>query len=157
MIHENYVNSKGRPEIIMDHLSQADLVETRMYAGDWELFQYFNMLGCILPACEINHTLSSNIRPGSTWTKYQNMCMRQKKINAISTKIPRKPLCLDSLLLIRSYLEKGVVEPFLEYDLEPSDVDVLNHLSPLRKIKAKELSSIKKECAARRANRKTSS
>jgi hypothetical protein len=152
IIHENYVNSKGRPEVIMDQLSQAEVIETRIYSGDWDLFPYFNLWGCVLPACEINHTLGANLRPGSTWTKYQNMCMREKKIQAISNKIPGRPLCLDSLLLIRAHLENGNYEPFIEYGLEPSDVDVLNHLSPLKKLKAKALSSIKKECAARRCS-----
>lgn len=152
IIHENYVDSKGRLDVISEQLSQADVIETRIYAGDWDLLPYFNLLGCILPSLEINHTIKTTIRPGSTWTKYQNMCMREKKIKSISNRVGRSPLCLDSLLLIRSHLEHGNLEPFLEYGLEASDLDVLNHLSPIHKIKPKTLSYLKKECAAMRAS-----
>jgi hypothetical protein len=155
IIHENYVNSRGRLDIIGEQLSQADLIETKIYAGDWDLLSYFNFWGCILPAREINHTIGQELRPGSTWTKYQNMCMREKKMKSISNLVPRSPLCLDSLLLIRSHLEHGNFEPFLEYGMNPSDLDILNHLSPINKLKAKTLSSLKKECAARCAMPKT--
>ena len=83
IIHENYVDSKGRLDVISESLSWADVIETRIYEGEWDLLSYFNLSGCIVPAREINHTLGTNLRPGSTWTKYQNMCMREKKIKAM--------------------------------------------------------------------------
>lgn len=156
ILHENYPDSKGNLEVISNYMSVADIIETRVYNGDWELLSYFNLWGCLLPAQEINHTLGNRLRPGSTWTKYQNMCMRHKKIQLISTKIPHHHLDLDALLLIRSQIENGNFECFLDYGLEPSDIDVLNHLSPLTKLKAKTISSLKKQCveeAAKRANR----
>ena len=152
ILHENYPDSKGNMEIISNYLSIADVVETRVYAGDWELLAYFNLWGCILPATEIAHTLSNKLRPGSTWTKYQNMCMRHKKIQSISKKIPHRNLDTEALLLIRSRIENGDFETFLEYELEPSDIDVLNHLSPLTKLKAKTISSLKKQCVEAIAN-----
>ena len=152
ILHENYPDSKGCLEIISNQLSVADVIETRVYAGDWELLSYFNLWGCILPATHIDHTLSNKLRPGSTWTKYQNMCMRHKKIQSISNKIPHCNLDTDALLLIRSQIEKGDFENFLDYDLEPSDIDILNHLSPLTKLKAKIVSSLKKQCAEAIAN-----
>jgi hypothetical protein len=153
ILHENYPDSKGRMDVISNYLSMADMVETRVYAGDWELLSYFNLWGCILPATEIAHTLSNKLRPGSTWTKYQNMCMRHKKIHSISNKIPHQHLDTDALLLIRCQIENGDFENFLDYDLEPSDIDILNHLSPLTKLKAKTISSLKKQCVEARANR----
>lgn len=153
ILHENYPDSKGRPCVITNQLSVADVIETRVYAGDWDLLSYYNLWGCILPATEIAHTLSKNLRPGSTWTKYQNMCMRHKKIQLISNRVPRQSLDLDALLLIRSQIEKGDFETFLDYELEPTDIDVLNHLSPLNKLKAKTISSLKKQCAEAVANR----
>ena len=146
ILHENYPDSKGQLETISNYLSMSDVIESRVYAGDWELISYFNLWGCILPATEIAHTLSNKLRPGSTWTKYQNMCMRQKKIQLISTKIPHCNLDIDGLLLIRSQIENGYFENFLDYDLEPSDIDILNHLSPQNKLKAKTVSSLKKQC-----------
>ena len=153
ILHENYPDSKGRMDVISNELSVADVIESRVYAGDWELLAYFNLWGCILPSYEINHTLPKDLRPGSTWTKYQNMCMRHKKIQTISTKIPHKNLDTDALLLIRRQIENGDFENFLDYELEPSDIDILNHLSPLTKLKAKTISSLKKQCVEARANR----
>jgi hypothetical protein len=153
ILHENYPDSKGRPHVISSYLSMADVVESRVYAGDWELLSYFNIWGCILPAVEIAHTLSNKLRPGSTWTKYQNACMRHKKINSISNKIPHCNLDTDALLLIRYQIEKGDFENFLDYELEPSDIDILNHLSPQNKLKAKTVSSLKKQCVEAIANR----
>jgi hypothetical protein len=153
ILHENYPDSKGRPDVVANYLSMADVIETRVYAGDWELLSYFNLWGCILPATEIAHTLSPKLRPGSTWTKYQNMCMRHKKIQSVSNKIPHRNLDLDALMLIRSQIERGDFETFLDYELEPSDIDVLNHLSPVNKLKAKTVSSLKKQCAEAIANR----
>jgi hypothetical protein len=153
ILHENYPDSKARVDIISNYLSTADIVESRVYAGDWELLSYFNLWGCILPATEIAHTLGNKLRPGSTWTKYQNMCMRHKKIKSISNKIPHRNLDTDALLLIRYQIENGDFENFLDYELEPSDIDILNHLSPQNKLKAKTISSLKKQCVEARANR----
>jgi hypothetical protein len=153
ILHENYPDSKAPMETISNYLSVADVVETRVYTGDWELLSYFNLWGCILPATAIAHTLSNKLRPGSTWTKYQNMCMRHKKIKSISDKIPHYNLDTDALLLIRSQIERGDFENFLDYELEPSDIDILNHLSPQNKLKPKAISLLKKQCVEAIANR----
>jgi hypothetical protein len=153
ILHENYVDSKGDMAVISHQLSVADCIESRVYEGAWDLLPYFNMWGCLLPAVEIGHTLSNNLRPGSTWTKYQNACMRAKKIADMTRRIPHSPLCIDALLLIRAQVEKGDFQTFFDYGLGPSDLDVMNHLSPLNKIKAKTLASLKKQCAAISANK----
>lgn len=143
ILHENYPDGKGDFASIADMLSRADMIESKVYAGDWELLHYFNFWGCILPSIEIGHTLT-NLRPGSTWTKYQNMCMRAKRIDAMANRVPGKRLCYDELLTLRNFAELENVEILRDYQLQPQDVDVLNHLSPLRKIKAKTVSSLKK-------------
>jgi hypothetical protein len=148
ILHENYVDSKGNLETIADQLSMADVIEGKVYEGAWDLLQYFNLWGCILPSVEIGHTLSNNLRPGSTWTKYQNACMRAKKLNDIATRVPHSTVDVDSLLLIRKQVENGLFASFIDYKLVPSDLDVMNHLSPLNKIKAKTLTLLKKQCAA---------
>ena len=147
ILHENYVDSKGDLARIADQMSMADVIESQVYDGAWDLLPYFNLWGCVLPAVEINHTLGPNLRPGSTWTKYQNACMRSKKIKDLATRVPRHNLCIDSLLLIRSQVERGDLSNFQEYALKPPDLDVMNHLSPLTKIKPKVLASLKKQCA----------
>lgn len=147
ILHENYVDSKGDLAKIADQLSMADVIESRVYEGAWDFLPYFNLWACVLPAVEIKHTLSPNLRPGSTWTKYQNACMRAKKIRDIATRIPHQNLDVDSLLLIRSQVERGDFRAFHEYGLRTPDLDVMNHLSPLTKIKPKVLASLKKQCA----------
>lgn len=148
ILHENYVDSKGDLATIAEQLSMADVIEGQVYEGAWDLLPYFNLWGCVLPAVEINHTLSNNLRPGSTWTKYQNACMRAKKLSDIASRTPHTTLDVDALLLLRNQVEKGDFTNFVEYQLVPSDLDVMNHLSPLNKIKAKNLASLKKQCAA---------
>lgn len=147
ILQQNYVDAvRGnvRTEIVSEYLSVADILDTRIYAGDWDMLPFFNFFGCIFPAKEIGHVLKPPLKPGSTWTKYQNICMRTKKINALATRVPQKKLSIDELLLIRDYAEAGDVSLMKEYRFTPQDLDTLNHLSPLRKIKAKTLVSLKK-------------
>lgn len=144
ILHENYTNAKWKNledlAECSDYLSQSTVIDGIIYDGNWDLLQYYNLWGCILPAMKINHTLTDKNRPGSIWTKYQNTCMRAKKIADIGT----GHLKIDVILLLRDYAEAGNIEILKEYQLKPSDLDVLNHLSPLRKINPKVLASLKK-------------
>lgn len=70
--------------------------------------------------------------------------MRSKKIHAMATRVPQRKLTIDELLLIRDYAEAGDTSLIKEYRFTSQDLDTLNHLSPLRKIKAKTLASLKK-------------
>lgn len=145
ILHENYIDSKScRFDVAADYFSASDFFEKRIYDGDWNAFSYYTLYGCILPALEIGHSLQVPLRPGSIWTKYQNACMRSKRIASMSSRVPGKRLSMDELLLLRDYAEKGNVEILKEYKFVPSDMDVINHLSPLRKIKAKNLALLKK-------------
>lgn len=159
ILNANYVDSpRNRIDLaaVAGLFSTADWFESRVYAGSWDLLPFYNLFGCVLPAIEIGHTLTAPLKPGSTWTKYQNMCMRQKKISAMARRIPSKNLSLDELGLLRVYAEKEQAGPLIEYGLTPQDLDVLNHLSPLRKIKPKVLSSLKK-CLGASAPRRSRS
>lgn len=146
ILNANYVDGPRRldlAEIALD-FSTADIFEDRIYGGSWDLIPYFNIHGLILPALKIGHTLKEPLKPGSTWTKFQNMCMRTKKIQAMSHRVPGAALDVQSLLLIRDWAEAGNYEILTEYGIQSQDVDVLNHLSPLRKLKPKSVSDIKK-------------
>jgi len=154
ILNANYVDAPANKidlAAVADLFSTADVFESRVYAGDWSLLPFYNLFGCVLPAIEIGHNLSPPLKPGSTWTKYQNMCMRQKKIQAMARRLPGKNLSLDELLLLREYAELEIAEPLREHGLTPQDLDVLNHLSPLRKIKPKAIASLKK-CLGASAN-----
>jgi hypothetical protein len=147
ILNANYVdttNPNARLDVIAEHFSAADIFDSRIYTGEWDLLPHFNFLGCILPASEIGHTLKAPLKPGSTWTKYQNICMRNKKIHAMARRIPGKALGMDELLLLREYAEREMPGPLIEYGLLPQDIDVMNHLSPGRKLKAKTITLLKK-------------
>ena len=147
ILNANYIDGpKNKLDfaLIADYFSQADVIEDTVFSGSWDLLPYFNLFGCILPAVAIGHTLKPPLKPGSTWTKYQNICMRNKKIKAMSHRVPRLDLDLDALLLLRDKAEAGDYELLKEYGIQPQDVDVMSHLSPLRKLKPKALSTIKK-------------
>jgi len=160
ILNANYTDS---PKIdhakVADLFSMADVIEEKVYSGVWELMPYFNLLGCILPAVEIGHTLSSNLKPGVTWTKYQNMCMRRKRIKSMFERVQGRNLDMDAALLIRSMIEKNeaeAIELMKEYGFQKEDVDILNHLSYTNKIKAKTVSQIKK-CVSAAQNQSKSS
>jgi len=148
ILHENYVDAKGiRTDVVSEYFALADEYENRVYKGDWELYPYCNMYGCVMPALEINHRLKEPLRPGSTWTKYQHMCMRTKRIATMSQRVPGKKLTIEELMLLRRYAEVGNTDILKEYRLLPTDMDVMNHLNPFRKMKVKEIANLKKSLA----------
>jgi hypothetical protein len=147
ILHENYPDSDADMAKIMEYFSEADILETRIYDGEWGLYPYYNMYGCILPALEIDHSLKEPLRPGSTWTKHQNMCMRNRRIATIARRMPGIRLTVVDMLVLRDYGEHGNIDILKEYNIEPSDIDVMNHLSPLRRIKPKIVAGIKKALA----------
>ena len=147
ILQENYVDAKGVDmTAVADLMSEANIFENKMYEdGQWDLMHYYNLLGCIQPAIVIGHRLDpAKMRPGSTWTKHQNMCMREKRLNAIARRVPHVHLDHEALLLLRTHAENGNLDILREYSIESKDVDVLNHISPLRKLNPKVLSQIKK-------------
>ena len=70
--------------------------------------------------------------------------MRNKKIKSMSHRVPRMDLDIDGLMLLRDMAEAGDYEILKEYGIQPQDVDVMSHLSPIRKLKPKAVSTIKK-------------
>jgi hypothetical protein len=71
--------------------------------------------------------------------------MRAKRIDALAQRLPGKRLCHDELVFLRDFAEKEMTDILLDYNIKPQDIDVLNHMSPLRKIKAKTVSLLKKK------------
>jgi len=148
IIQENYPDRiNGNVETmsrIADFMSEADLIDTDVYEqSDWGVIMpLFTMVSCIEP-CR-NMIPSKNVpRTGSMWTKYQNMCMRRKKLEAMfrrSNKLTRE--ALDSI--IRLQFQKGDYSACQEYKLEPQDIDVLGHV--IGPFKPKVIASAKKMC-----------
>jgi hypothetical protein len=148
ILHENYPDSRMcRPSEIMESLSEAMIFESKIYSGNWDLYPYYNFLGCVQPAVQIGHALGPPLRPGSVWTKHQSACARAKRLEALAQRVPGKRLSMDEILLLHTYAQKGDVGVLSEHGLLPQDLDVMNHLSLNNKIKPKDLAALKKSLA----------
>ena len=94
MVQENYVDAPnltlGELADVADMLSRADVIDEYIYStGAWECVPYMCVEAVFMPALVIKKTLKK-LRPGSTWTKHQNMCMKKKKLEIIFEKINSK-------------------------------------------------------------------
>ena len=55
-----------------------------------------------------------------------------------------KKVDVDSLMVIRDYCEKGQLDLLEDYHIDSQDLDILNHLAIVRKLKPKVLAQLKK-------------
>lgn len=142
IIHENYLDSpnvENCHDEIADWMSMADVLDSIIYNNNWNILDYFNLYAIIMPAIKINHSLlTTNMRPGSAWTKYSNFKMRMARFK--SMRIP-----LESVGVHQMYLHEGDISHFLHYKLKPIDVDTINHLCPKNKLKPKNILKLKKK------------
>lgn len=150
VVHENYLdamNINSDYEYVAECMSLSDIVDTKIYNGNWELIPLFSGLSAVAPACKIQHSLDRvSLRPGSSWTKFGNFKMRSMKYRTLSNRTTNT-LDVDSLMLIKTYCQKNkekALEICKEYKLVSSDMDVINHLAIINKMKPKELHTIKK-------------
>lgn len=147
VLHENYTDARGADHIrIADDLSTADVYDNMVYQGNWELLPYFCHHGIVAPALNINHGLTREaVRPGSSWTKFNNFKMRNNKVKAIMGRC--RDLTIDKLQYIREKCMKdpdGSIETLVYYKFIPQDLDVINHLGMLTKIKPRVIKKLKK-------------
>ena len=153
IIHENYLNASALTDTIYpniaDCMSMADTIDTVMYEGNWDFTWLFSLYGIVIPAIKIKHTLDRDtMRPGSAWTKYGNYKMRNSKYRSIHDRNAKFKLDLDSLKLIHEYCIKNdddVIDRLLHYNLTSADMDTINHLSLINKLKPKALNILKKK------------
>jgi hypothetical protein len=143
-IQENYIHAKGITidacASISESQSLADVYDDVMYrTGTWDnLISYFLTAGCVYPAILIDRKLTAkNIRPGSSWTKFQNICMRHKKVKETR-------LSVDALRVIRAYVEQGQLTLLSDYKLTDTMIDVFNHICIGNKLKPKLIDQAKK-------------
>lgn len=143
MIQENYIDTKGLTlddaARLTESLSLASVYDTVIYRENaWDtLFPYFIMAACVTPCMIIGARLSTKkLRAGSIWTKFQNACMRAKKISSTG-------LSHESLSVVRVYVEHAQFQILKEYRLDPSAIDVLNHIG-LTKLRPRLVDQAKK-------------
>lgn len=102
VVQENYLDA---PNLTMDDIAEiasmmslADTIDEHIYRSqNWDLTHYFIVEAVFRPALMINKSLKK-LRPGSLWTKFQNYCMKKKKLEAIFKKI--KTTSLEALPLV---------------------------------------------------------
>ena len=151
MIQENYVDAKGITldtcADIAESMCLADAYDTKIYAdGAWDtLMPYFVLHGCVLPCHLMDHKLNPvRMRSGAMWTKFQNACMRRKKIRETG-------LSHEELRTIRVYVEHGLYDILDVYSLDAAAIDVMNHIVIGQKLKPKAVEQAKKHVRARDA------
>lgn len=96
VVQENYPDA---PNLNMDDLAEianmmstADIIDDNIYrTQNWDQTQFFVVEAVFRPALAIKKTLKK-LRPGSLWTKFQNYCMKRKKLEIIYKKIGTKSL-----------------------------------------------------------------
>ena len=146
IFQENYIDLKG-VDLIKSTVSfsDADVYDTYIYqSGNWNLMPYFVLHALTLPKSALGEPLNKDkIRPGSCWTKLGNYKMRKQKFSEICKK-SRMGLGVEELCLLKSYAEKGDLEPLLEYKITPQDFDVINHLAVGNGLKSKDVTRVKK-------------
>lgn len=106
VVQENYVDAPNLSlaEIadVAEMLSTADTVDEHIYrTQSWDLTQLFVVESVFRPAHVINKSLKK-LRPGSLWTKFQNYCMKRKKLETIFKKIKTDSLEALPLIVMRS-------------------------------------------------------
>jgi len=144
IVHENYIDA---PNVdlakIADMMSIADLKDEEMYNG-YSSGNIFSLFGIVMPAIEINHSLDKSLmRPGSAWTKFNNYKMRYRRYNDLKI---RSGIDVDKLMVLSQYCKSTpteVIPKLKHYGIESADVDMMNHLSVIHKIKPRVLQSIK--------------
>jgi len=94
VVQENYPDGALTMDQIADlaeDMTDVDIIDTIMYRDQsWHLLPYFVNLGIFKPAHMINRSLKK-LRPGSMWTKFQNKCMKAKKVEALRRKYGIEP------------------------------------------------------------------
>jgi len=150
LVHGNVLSNTNVDISIMseicDGFSKADVLDSDIYSGNWNLTPYYSFHGIIIPAVKLNHSLKlSDMVPGSAWTKYNNYKMRKGKLQNIKT---RTGLGFHELLTIKDYCmhkeQKDFLPLLLEYDINSNDIDIINHIAFNSKLKGKKLQSLKK-------------
>lgn len=136
IIHENYPDFSTDFVKISQSLSDADLIDKKIYADvSWDLMPYFNVSACLVPSLYFEkEPIQGSLRPGSVWTKTSNMLMKMNRL---------KKLRMDRDHIHVWALKANEGSGGCDIPFEPYDLDSINQLS-FTKIKSKVLTSLKK-------------
>ena len=153
VVHENYLDSPcsiNSMDLLADMMSYADIKDGDIYSSGYSSQKYiFSLFGILLPAIAIDHTLDRNImRPGSAWTKFNNYKMRFRRFQSLTNRKVLTKIDVDSLMVISQYCKSKPIDGYVMnllnfYGFESADIDMMNHISLVNKIKPRILQTIK--------------
>jgi hypothetical protein len=118
VVQENYPETLDLDKIaeIAHDMTDVDIIDERMYREQsWDLIPYLVNSAIFKPAYIINKKIKK-LRPGSMWTKFQNECMKKKKLEILRKKY-------------------GLESEFIEFyakiikDLDPQDLNFMKKIS----------------------------
>lgn len=148
VVHDNYTDadiSLDQAATVADSMSTAENIESKMFQGDWDVSKIFALHGIIIPSCIINSSLNRDtLRPGSFWTKFNNFKMRESRLRDIRN---RTRLGIDELHALKTICVHDptkAVDTMKKYNIQSTDLDIINHLGFTEKIKPKTLTQLKK-------------
>lgn len=113
-------------------MSVASILDDRIYEGRWEISYLFTFFGILAPILHSKPLKLKNLKAGTTWTKFNNQCMRASRIKTMATRCGR-PIDHDVLHVLVEHAKQGNYEPLRDYKIAPTDVDVINHLIPMKR------------------------
>ena len=134
---------------VAHYMSEADVWDGHIYAGNWDFLPYFANQACVMPARIVGNTLDyKSLRPGSSWTKHYNFKMREKHVENFLRRNNSSNFDIDFfsyLVIFIKNLEYGEIMKLLgSYDIRSSDIDLMNHIVLKSRLKGKKILSIKK-------------
>lgn len=142
IVHENVMDSPNWDHDVAESMSLADIYDGVLFSGNWDFMKYFTLEAFIRPSIKINHTLDrSNMRAGSSWTKFNNQKMRKKRVRNMELDIDR----IHAIKEMCRLKSDGYLETLKHYNITRQDLDIINHLALTKKIKTKDLASLKKQ------------
>jgi hypothetical protein len=143
IMHENYPQSKGCDiERISLSFSDGDVLDQGMYHGYWDVMYAYANSTLAIPRAYLGEPIKeSKIRAGSVWTKDGNMRVRAQRLATIRE---RTGLGIDALNALCVQARFKNVSKIVEYGLTASDFDVMNHICVGNRLKASEVTRVKK-------------
>lgn len=134
-----FTNQTNVDPYISELHSDADIYDSKIYNNNWQLLKYFWISSMVHPIHRMEK-VQGDVKPGSAWTKFWNAKMRHKKaknLPDVGTVHLLKEMC-------RTLSTDEVVDVLKKYHITSSDMDTINHLAIVNKIKTKKLQEIKK-------------
>ena len=134
---------------VAEYMSNADVWDDHIYAGNWDFLPYFTISACVLPARVVGNVLDyKSLRAGSAWTKHYNYRMRKKQVENFMTRNNSSNFDIDFFsylaIFIKNLSHEEIMKLILSYDIRSQDIDLMNHIILGSRLKGRNITHIKK-------------